>query len=289
MKVLIAGAEGQIGRALAGTAPPDARVEALALSRLDITRRADVSRTVADFGPDLVINAAGYTAVDLAESEPEAARAANHDGPRHLAEAAAAAGARMLHYSTDYVFDGEQGRPYAPGDQPNPLGVYGATKLAGEREVLETLGDRAVVVRTAWVYAAAGRNFLRTMLRLLSEREQVTVVSDQSGTPTAASSVARASWAIAARPEVRGIVHWTDDGVATWYDFATAIREEALHLGVLARAAAVRPISTAEYPTPARRPRYSVLDCSATRAALQMVPEHWRVALRHTLGELADG
>ncbi len=289
MRVLIAGADGQIGRALAGSAPPDAQVRAVDLVQLDVTRPADVAHAMRDFRPSLVINAVGYTAVDRAEAEPEAARAANEEGARNLAEAAAEVGARMVHYSTDYVFDGGQGRPYAPGDEPNPLSVYGASKLAGERAVLETLGDRAVVLRTAWVYAASGRNFLRTMLRLLSEREQVTVVSDQIGTPTTASSVARASWAIAGRAEVRGIAHWTDDGVASWYDFAVAIREEGLGLGVLQRAATVLPVSTEEYPTAARRPRYSVLDCSATRTALRMTPEHWRVALRRTLEEPADG
>jgi dTDP-4-dehydrorhamnose reductase len=242
---------------------------------------------VRDFRPDLVLNAAGYTSVDRAEAEPEAARAVNETGARHLAEAAAEGGARMIHFSTDYVFDGKQERPYAPDDPPNPLNVYGASKLAGERAVLDTLGDRAVVVRTAWVYAATGRNFLVTMLRLLSQREQVTVVSDQIGAPTTAASVALAAWAIAGRPDVHGIAHWTDDGTASWYDFAVAIQDEALETGLLRRAIKVLPIATEKYPTPACRPRYSVLDCSAARAALRLEPDHWRVALRRTLREAA--
>jgi dTDP-4-dehydrorhamnose reductase len=236
----------------------------------------------------LVVNAAGYTAVDRAEAEPDAAHAVNEEGARHLAEAAAEVGARMLHFSTDYVFDGKQARPYAPGDRPNPLNAYGVSKLAGERAVLGTLGDRAVIVRTAWVYAATGRNFLRTMLRLLNEREQVTVVSDQIGTPTSAASVALATWAIAGRPGVHGIAHWTDGGVASWYDFAVAIREESLAMGLLRRAATILPIATAEYPTPACRPHYSVLDCSATQSALGMAPDHWRAELRRILGTSAD-
>jgi dTDP-4-dehydrorhamnose reductase len=289
MRVLIAGAEGQIGRALAATAPPGDEVRSLSRTQLDITRPGEVARGVRDFRPDLVVNAAGYTSVDRAEAEPGAAHAVNEEGARHLAHAAADVGARMLHFSTDYVFDGTQGRPYAPSDPPNPLNVYGVSKLAGERAVLDTLGDRAVVVRTAWVYAATGRNFLGTMLRLLNDREQVTVVSDQIGSPTSAPSVALAAWTIAGRPDVHGIAHWTDGGMASWYDFAVAIQEEALQAGRLTRAAKVLPIATEEYPTPACRPRYSVLDCSAMRVALRMEPDHWRVALRRTLREPADG
>jgi len=289
MRVLIAGAEGQIGRALAAAAPSGIEIRALGRTQLDLTRQGEAARRVAEFRPDVVVNAAGYTAVDRAEAEPDTARAVNEEGARHLADAVAEAGARMLHFSTDYVFDGERRRPYAPGDRPNPLNVYGASKLAGERAVLDILGDRAVVVRTAWVYAARGRNFLRTMLRLLNEREQVRVVSDQVGTPTSATSVALAAWAIAGRPDLHGIAHWTDDGVASWYDFAVAIQEEALHAKLLTRAAKVLPIATEEYPTPACRPRYSVLDCSATRAALQLAPDHWRAALRRTLREPTDG
>jgi dTDP-4-dehydrorhamnose reductase len=288
MRVLIVGAGGQIGRALLATVPAGTEARALGLPQLDITRPADVARTVRDVGPDIVVNAAGYTAVDRAETEPDAARAVNERGARHLAEAAADVGARMIHFSTDYVFDGKQGRPYAPGDQPNPLNAYGSSKLAGERAVLDALGERAVVLRTAWVYAATGHNFLRTMLRLLNEREQVTVVSDQIGTPTSARSVASAAWAIVARPDVHGIAHWTDGGVASWYDFAVAIQDEALQAGLLKHGTTILPITTEEYPTPACRPRYSVLDCSATRAALELTPNHWRVALQRTLREPAD-
>ena len=222
MRVLIAGAGGQIGRALAGTASPDSEVRALTRVQLDLTSPAAAMRVVGDFRPDFVMNAAGYTAVDRAEAEPEAAHAVNEAGARNLAEAVARVGSRMLHFSTDYVFDGARARPYAPADPPNPLNAYGMSKLAGERAVLDTLGDQAVVVRTAWVYTATGRNFLRTMLRLLNEPEQISVVSDQVGTPTCARSVALAAWAMAGRPDVHGIAHWTDDGVASWYDFAVA-------------------------------------------------------------------
>ena len=288
MRVLIAGADGQIGRALAAAAPAGAVVLAVGRGGMDLTRPGDVAQVVRDARPDWIFNAAAYTAVDQAESEPALARAVNEDGARVLAAAAGAAGARMLQLSTDYVFDGRNTRPYRPDDRPSPLGVYGATKLGGERAVLETLGPRAVVLRTAWVYAATGRNFLRTMLRLLSEREQVSVVRDQVGTPTSAASVARAAWAAAAAAR-GGIEHWTDAGTASWYDFALAIQEDATSLGLLSAAARVIPISTEEYPTPARRPRYSVLDCSATRAALGLEPEPWRAELRLVLAEVRGG
>jgi dTDP-4-dehydrorhamnose reductase len=289
VKVLIAGAGGQIGRALVATAPREVRISAPARAELDLTRPDTVGRVLGAEAPHLVINAAGYTAVDRAETEPEAAAAVNDRGAGVLARAAGAVGARMLHYSTDYVFDGSRRRPYTPGDSPNPLSVYGATKLAGERAVLAALGDRAVVVRTAWVYAPEGRNFLLTMLRLMNERDEVRVVSDQIGTPTSASSAARVAWALATQSEVHGILHWTDEGTATWFDFATAIREEARGLGLLSREVTVRPIATADYPTPARRPGYSVLDCSRAEAATGVRREPWRTALRRAMAEIPRG
>lgn len=287
MKVLIAGAEGQIGRALVATAPPDVRVVACGRSRLDLTSRAAVEHIVNVEAPDLVVNAAGYTAVDRAETEPDLARAVNQHGARFLAQAAAAVGARMLHYSTDYVFDGGRRRPYAPSDPPHPLNAYGATKLAGERAVLGILGDRVAVIRTAWIYAPQGRNFLVTMLRRMEETDQLGVVSDQVGAPTTARSAAQAAWAIASMDYIHGILHWTDQGEASWFDFAAAIEEQARALGLLRQAVAVRPISTGEYPAAARRPPYSVLDCSGARLVLGVTPEHWRVALRATMETLS--
>jgi dTDP-4-dehydrorhamnose reductase len=289
VKALLVGAGGQIGRALVATAPATARLATRDRSELDITRRDAVREAVRAEAPDLILNAAGYTAVDRAEAEPELARAVNALGAGYLAEAAAGAGARLLHFSTDYVFAGTGSRPYAPEDPPDPQSVYGATKLAGERAVLAPLGARAAVIRTAWVYAAQGRNFLLTMLRLMRERDEVTVVSDQVGTPTSAGSVARAAWAIAAREDVQGLLHWTDEGTATWFDFAVAIQEEALRLGLLRRAVKVRPILTEDYPTPARRPKYSVLDCSLARTATGLTPDHWRAELRRTMAEIPRG
>jgi dTDP-4-dehydrorhamnose reductase len=193
-----------------------------------------------------------------------------------------------VYVSTDFVFDGAQGRPYAPDDVPNPLSVYGRTKLAGEEVVRRTFAGAALVVRTAWVYSAVGQNFALTMLRLMRERDAVDVVSDQIGSPTWAESLARALWAAAARPEVRGTHHWTDAGVASWYDFAVAIQEEALAAGLLARPVPVRPLRTEEYPTPARRPAYSVLATSQTREALGLPAVHWRTNLRLMLQGIRD-
>ena len=289
MRVLITGADGQIGRALAAASPAGAEVILRARAQLDLTRDADVAAAVREVRPDLVVNAAGYTGVDRAEAEPDVAHAVNAAGAGRLAAAAADVGARMIHFSTDYVFDGTGMRPYRPGDPPRPLNVYGASKLAGEREVLGSLPGRALVIRTAWIYAARGQNFLLTMLRLMKERDRVGVVSDQIGSPTCAASVAAATWRLAARPDVQGIAHWTDDGTASWYDFALAIRQDAMEAGLLDSPAEVVPVATSEYPTPACRPRFTVLDCSETRAALGLAPDHWRVALKRTLRELAGG
>ena len=288
MKVLITGAAGQVGRALLGSVPAQMEVRAFTREQLDIRDAGAVSAVVAAFQPSLIINAAAYTAVDKAESEPELALAINAEGPRHLAQAAhTLPGCRLLHISTDYVFDGAATEPYKPSDPTNPLSVYGRTKLLGEGAVLELLRERAVILRTAWVYAAQGKNFLLTMLRLMRERSPVRVVADQHGTPTAADSIARALWAIALRPDIHGILHWTDAGKATWYDFAVAIAEEGRAAGLLSTQVKVTPITTADYPTLARRPVNSVLDIRESIAQLGLTPSPWRVNLRATLAKLA--
>ena len=288
MKVLITGCCGQVGRALLASVPPAIQALALTRQQLDILDEVAVRSALAQFQPSLIINAAAYTAVDKAESEPELASAVNAQAPRHLAQAAQGiAGCRLLHISTDYVFDGRASEPYRPDDPANPLSVYGRTKLQGERAVLEVLQERALVLRTAWVYAARGRNFLLTMLRLMRERGVVRVVADQYGAPTAAGSIARSLWAIVQRPEVHGIVHWTDAGTASWYEFALAIAEEARAAGLLPEPVQVTPITTAEYATAAPRPAYSVLDMRAAIEQLDLAPVPWRLNLRATLAQLA--
>ena len=287
MRVLLTGAAGQVGSALLASVPPGMELQALDLPQLDITDADAVQRTVEAWGPQVIINAAAYTAVDKAEAEPALAAAVNAQAPGHLARAAMRIeGCRLIHISTDYVFDGSATEAYQPGDAPHPLSVYGVTKLAGEQVVREVLADRAVVLRTAWVYAARGRNFLLTMLRLMRERGAVRVVADQRGTPTAAASIARALWRIAELPRVHGLLHWTDDGVASWYEFASAIAQDALAAGLLPQAARVTPITTADYPTAAHRPANSVLDTRDSVTQLGIKPEHWRRNLRATLAEL---
>jgi dTDP-4-dehydrorhamnose reductase len=284
VKVLITGASGQVGSALLASAPPDAELRALTESDLDITDVKAVRAAAEAFPPDLIINAAAYTAVDMAESDRQRAAAVNADGPRNLAEAAGIHGAcRLLHISTDYVFNGRTNRPYRPSDPTNPLSVYGCTKLRGEQAVREVLPDRSAVLRTAWVYAARGSNFVLTMLRLMRERGSVRVVADQSGSPTAAASVARALWRLAELRELNGIFHWTDEGVVSWYGFACAIAEEATALGALPALPEVIPIATADYPTAAPRPQCSALDTRDTEEQFGLTAVPWRTNLRAVL------
>lgn len=289
MKVLLTGCRGQVGRALSGLRPAAAEIIALDRDALDISDRTAVEARVRAEQPELIINCAAYTAVDKAESEPELARSVNVNGPANLAEAALAIQARMIHLSTDFVFDGTATTPYRPDADTHPLSVYGTTKRNGEREVLQRLPDAAVILRTSWVYAAEGQNFVLTMLRLMQELPELRIIADQVGSPTSANSIAEVVWELAARPELSGILHWTDSGVASWYDFAVAIAEEAMAAGLLEAMPTVLPIGTSDYPTPARRPAFSVLDKSAIIDAIGIVPRHWRANLRRVIGELARG
>ena len=257
-------------------------------SELDVTQPDAVNRLVTRERPTVIIHAAAYTDVDGAERNARRAEAVNTLGAANVARAAVQVQARMILLSTDFVFDGRQGHPYAPDDPANPLGVYGRSKLAGEREVSAVTRGSALIVRTAWVYSARGRNFVLTMLRLMREQEEVGVVSDQVGTPTWGKVLAEALWRAAERPEIRGILHWTDAGVASWYDFAVAIQEEALALGLLTREVPVRPLRSEDFPRPAKRPAYSVLDKTTGWAALGGPAGHWRANLRGMLQGVAS-
>jgi dTDP-4-dehydrorhamnose reductase len=281
MIALVTGALGQLGRALIATAPGGVETHATDIGELDICDPAAVQAFVAELRPSVIVNAAAYTAVDKAESDTEGAQRLNVDAVANLSQAAASCGALLVHISTDFVFDGRSGAPYAPDAIPSPLSVYGHTKLAGE----QAAGPEALVLRTSWVHASKGNNFVLTMLRLMAERDEVRVIADQIGTPSFATGVAETIWGLVAGGH-RGIYHHTDSGVASWYDFAVAIQEEALALGLLDCAVPVLPIATPEYPTPARRPSFSVLDKSKTIAALGVVPPHWRVNLRRMLAEI---
>ncbi|MDG6079090.1 dTDP-4-dehydrorhamnose reductase [Erythrobacter litoralis] len=277
MKALIIGGAGQLGRALARSAPTGAEVTSLTRDELDITDGAAVSQAVERSGATAIFNAAAYTAVDAAESDPEAAYRINSEAVGHLAQAAQASKARLIHVSTDFVFAGNAGMPYPPDAPTQPLGVYGASKRDGEHAALSA--PETLIVRTAWVYDRDGRNFVNTMLRLMQERDELGVVSDQLGTPTLADDLATALWSLAEK-EVTGTLHFTNSGVASWYDFALAIQEEANAAGLLERAIPIKPIRTKDFPTPAQRPSYSVLDCSETYKHLGAPARHWRQALR---------
>jgi dTDP-4-dehydrorhamnose reductase len=285
MRVLVLGAGGQVARAVAGVMSGQHELFVRTHAEVDIADAESLDRALAEAKADWIVNGAAYTAVDLAEDERGRAAAINDTAVGAVAAAAARARARLLHLSTDFVFDGASNRAYLPHDPPNPLSVYGATKLAGEKRALDG-GCAAIVLRTAWVYAAAGKNFALTMLRLMREREQVRVVADQIGTPTWATGVACAIRDLLEAQAPAGVYHWTDLGVASWYDFAVAIQDEALERGLLKRAVAIVPIATSEYPTRARRPAFSVLDTKATRDVVAAPALHWRHNLRMMLDEL---
>lgn len=283
MKVLLTGATGQLGRALCAGRPTGIEVLAPPHDALDVTDPDAVAAAVAQARPDWIINAAAYTAVDRAESERRAAFALNAEAPAHLARAAAGCGARLLQVSTDFVFSGEQPRPYRPADPVAPVNVYGESKAAGESAVQSLLPGRHLIVRTAWLYSNREPNFVHTMLRLMRERDEIGVVDDQVGTPTSAGNLGVALWRAIER-DLAGVHHWTDGGVASWYDFACAICTLAGDAGLLARRPQVVPVPTSAFPRPARRPAYSVLDKAATREALGAVPQHWREALVAAIG-----
>lgn len=280
MKALVTGITGQLGKALLATRPESWTCIALDRTALDLSDAEAIARMIDAEQPDLVMNAAAYTAVDRAESEPDLAHAINAAAPAAFAAALADSGKRLVQISTDFVFDGSSGRGYQPNDARNPQSVYGASKAAGE----DAVGTKAIIVRTSWVYAAGGANFVRTMLRLMRERDELRVVADQIGSPTWATGLAQTLWGLAEKDQ-SGIYHHRDAGVASWYDFAVAIAEEANALGLLTRIPAIIPIATADYPTPAKRPSFSVLDVSATRALLGDAHVHWRTNLKTMLKE----
>ena len=282
MKILITGANGQLGGALQRLAPSWAEINAIDVDDCDLTDSGMLTARLVVEAPDVIINAAAYTAVDKAEGDEELARAINAQAVATMVEAMAGTGGKVVHVSTDYVFDGTASAPYTPDAPRNPQSAYGRTKAEGE----DHLRPDDLLVRTAWVYEAGGANFVRTMIRLMKEREELGVVADQIGSPTWATGLARTIWGLVERDQT-GTFHHSDAGVASWYDFAVAIAEEAHALGLLARIPTIRPITTADYPTPAKRPAFSLLDCGATRAALGEEAVHWRTNLRLMLKEEA--
>jgi dTDP-4-dehydrorhamnose reductase len=280
--VLVTGANGQLGRALLDSAPAGWRCRGLTRDELDLGEPERIVRVIETLRPAILVNAAAYTQVDLAESDEARAFAINGKAVGVIALALGAYGGRLVQVSTDFVFDGQTTRPYEPGDRRRPLSVYGRSKALGE----DLSGDDALVVRTGWLYGAEGTNFLRTMLSLMRDRREINVVADQIGAPTWVRHLARVLWRLVAENR-SGIYHYSDAGVASWYDFAIAIAQEAAGIGLLERPVSVSPIATSQYPPAARRPPFSLLNSSKTLEACELSPVHWRVNLRCALRELA--
>jgi dTDP-4-dehydrorhamnose reductase len=296
MKILLFGANGQVGHELHRSLADLGEVIATTRSgQLDDGSRCEVAdfdspaalpALIDRIAPDVVVNAAAYTAVDRAESDRDAAFRANAEAPQRIAEACAARDALLVHYSTDYVFDGTGSRPYREDDPTSPLGVYGESKLAGE-DAIRASGSRHLIFRTAWVYAAHGKNFMRTMLRLAAERDELRVVAEQIGTPTPAALIADVTATVLVRPVVRsGLWHLTAAGETTWHGFAEAIVADAHRRELIARAPRIVPIATSDYPTPARRPAYSRLDVSKIESDYGLRLDSWQSGLDGVLDRM---
>ena len=288
MKVLVTGANGQLGWELQQTCPEGIEATFCSREQLDISDKATVENVLAELKPDVVINAAAYTAVDKAESDSETAFLINEKGAVYLASAAKSCGAYLIHISTDFVFDGKGCKPYLPEDATNPIGAYGESKLAGEKAIADVEDLAYSIIRTAWVYSAHGGNFVKSMLRLMADKPQLGIVADQVGTPTWAKGLANVCW-LATESKPQGIFHWTDAGAASWYDFAVAIQRIAVEKGFLNNAIPLKPIATEDYPTPASRPSYSVLNKSSLLVELEHCElVHWQTQLELMLDELKE-
>jgi dTDP-4-dehydrorhamnose reductase len=281
VKVLITGGGGQLARQLMATAPPDVQAEALLRTSCDITDQKEVERVVTSFGPDVVINAAAYTRVDDAEDAPDVAFLINARGAENVARSAAKLGARLIHVSTDYVFDGDRTTPYPPDARTNPLNVYGASKLEGEGRVLAA-SPGALVVRAGWLYSRTGKSFLMSILKAVHASKPVRVVCDQVGCPTSAYDLARMLW-MATQSTIRGIHHWANAGSASWYDFAVEIVDVLIDRGFVGGKLEIIGVTTEQYGSRAKRPRYTVLDASLLASTLQITQTPWQAALRAEL------
>ena len=290
IKVMLTGKDGQLGKALVEKIPAGIEVVALGRQDLDLSNKEACHNAVLEHRPDWILNAGAYTAVDRAESEPGLAMAVNAVAPEAFAQALGEVGGRLLQVSTDFVFNGTQGHPYHPDQPVDPISVYGATKAEGERLVQKALpATHYCILRTSWVYGPVGNNFCLTMLRLhrlkSAQNETLNVVADQIGCPTSAWNLACACWS-AINHGTSGIHHFCDAGAASWYDFAIAIGDAGVAAGIIDQSAKVVPITSSEYPTPAKRPGYSLLDCTATRIALELEINHWQKELSKVISKI---
>lgn len=290
--IVVTGATGQLGRTLsrlwAESPLPEYQLEALDRSELDISQADAAIAALSELKPAVIVNAAAYTQVDKAESDSIAAHLVNAEAAGRIAAWSAENDAKLIHISTDFVFDGSSKTPYRPDHQTNPLGAYGASKLAGEHEIQTLAKDRSAIIRTSWLYSEYGNNFVKTMLRLMGDRDQLSVVNDQVGSPTSTHGLAALIFAMILKDSYQGLYHWTDGASISWYEFAQEIQDQGLSEGLLSKAIPISPITTSEYPTPAQRPAYSVLDRSRAMAEFDCPTEDWKAQLNLVMKELAS-
>lgn len=286
MKALVFGQNGQLAQSLEKTQPGSITAAYLSSEKCDVRDSDLLAQYIKSEQWDLVINTTAYTQVDLAESEIEQATQLNTKAPAMMAKLCQRQDARFIHVSTDFVFDGLQSSPYSTNSETKPQGVYGQTKAEGEKAVLDA-NPSSLIIRTSWLYSSYGNNFVKTMLKLMQTKPELGVIADQIGTPTWAQGLARFIWQLGQQGNPSsGILHWSDAGVASWYDFAVAVQEEALAMGLLPQAIPIKPLTTEQYPTPAPRPAYSVMDKQSSWQLELVKAEHWRVQLREMLQQL---
>jgi len=290
--IVVTGATGQLGQTLAqlwAESPlPQYQLKVLSRSELDIAKAGMTDAVLSELKPSVVVNAAAYTQVDKAESDSESAALVNAQAVGSIARWVAANQARLIHISTDFVFDGTSNTPYTPDQQTGPLGAYGVSKLAGEQQIQVLANERSAIVRTSWLYSEFGNNFVKTMLRLMGEKEQLSIVNDQIGSPSSTHGLAALIFAMILHQRYQGVYHWTDGASISWFEFAQEIQGQALKEGLLSKAIPISRISTIDYPTPARRPAYSVLDRSRALGEFECPTEDWKVQLSLVIKELAS-
>lgn len=286
MKIVVIGKSGQVASELNNLSNNKREIICLGRNEINIADKNAIEKVLTHLKPDAVINAAAYTAVDLAEKESEQANQINGYSVGNLAQVCHSLSLHLVHLSTDFVFDGNSSTPYLTTDKHAPINTYGASKAIGEKLLLELVPKTSCIIRTAWVYSTHGNNFVKTMLNLMESKPELGIISDQIGTPTYAKTLAKAALHVA-KNQLTGIYHWTDQGVASWYDFAVAIQELALDKNLISKNIAIKAITTADYPTPAKRPSFSVLDKSQNSNTFPSeLIVHWRQQLNSMLNNL---
>jgi dTDP-4-dehydrorhamnose reductase len=288
MKILVIGKNGQLAQELLLLSTPNVEIMCMGREQINVLDKSSLLKTITENNVDAVINACAYTAVDNAEKKDDQAYKINTLAVKNLAEVCKALSLHLVQISTDFVFNGLKSSPYLPNDETAPLSVYGKTKAEAEQLLTQIIPNASCIIRTSWVYSCYGNNFVKSMMRLMAEKPALGIVCDQIGTPTYAKGLAQVSLT-AAKEKVNGIHHWTDAGVASWYDFSIAVQELAIEKGLLEKSIPINPINTQSYPTPAKRPSYSVLDKSSSMLAFPDSPViHWRKQLSSMLDELKN-